>query len=1080
MTDIRTTVLARPYQLLLLDRVQEPGQPGHGLWGYSHEHFCIWRNVMPPRTRAVATTYFAASAISRIHRLADRSVPDCFKTEVKDGLNALLKTELTFRYAAFAKYTYEALNLDVPEKLRTIKLPVTFEDHESWHVGAIAAGLKETARCEPQLCLSLLEQLRRELAPSDRVSVKIGLHSWLGARHLVQGLCQEHELPPLPDHIMRQTAAPADVALRCGIVASHESKSGWADLIAADSDYDGYRNLRFFSSFAAHLLLRLDLTAEDAARIVDTGTQILEHTPQPHRLLVSRELSSALGRRAARDAHRSGHLAVSRTVLVVGNHSQPMGAHARDATAEAWKRFRNIRPRFETDNGFARSPNFQGKLLEALADETENVSAIISVQPSQDARALRDFLHAHNVPSLLFLVVASRDDLLDRQPLRNASQSPVRVIRLPNNRVQARKISEVVGNAAKVLIVLENIVDGYVKDLAHSLNQICPSEDSRFEYVTLIGTQFTTVKPTRTDRDQVPGWSPTYASTSSPTHLDGYTVVYIGYPRGLRHLVTLWNETRPQKVIASDGCAGARFDHDVTVTRIQSRIREEVGQLVEALDHVDGDAIAERLAPSHLGGKVMDYLQREHPDRFVFVGNENTSAAYQEETLERTTPPSRGGGKRPYLDWAFIAQYNTENVPDSDWTKELRAAYENVATLLENTSRGETPRAEKVVLFHNTTAALQRLLISLTRASGDQSPGSVLTTDIEYAGTLFALRDNWRDRVFVVPIADLLIQSGPFPIDELRNRFSKAFTLVKPRLILLSHVDRVTGFVMPITTIVRDLERLAPSRSSFHVAVDGAQGVGNANMQDLADKIDFYVGCTHKWLGSEPTLGFLYSAGPRYDMRDPAQSYYLGATTGGAGNLRALHSFNERYKEWWAHDAPVPADEGASTSVITALKSAFSKPADGQVAQHHSAGVEEPTAESRGKVIEIVGDEWDRGDDDANYDAEARRDRQASYRSSIITLRSADDKRMDILYKRLSEKGYETTHIVEHPFYEFSPDWPKEFLVLHFAGDSIEPVPLSEGFVDPHPAGGYLRLCVHPKSPPCASEIDELIEYLTE
>jgi hypothetical protein len=213
-------------------------------------------------------------------------------------------------------------------------------------------------------------------------------------------------------------------------------------------------------------------------------------------------------------------------------------------------------------------------------------------------------------------------------------------------------------------------------------------------------------------------------------------------------------------------------------------------------------------------------------------------------------------------------------------------------------------------------------------------------------------------------VPDLLLKPVRFDEEILRKRFHQALAIVKPHVVLMSHVEPATGFVMPVAKLVKDMELVAPRRDDFFILIDDAQGGGNVPTNDVPTAADFYVGCTQKWLGGDPTPGFLYSRKPQFDMRDPAQSYYLGATTGGAGNLNALASFNSVCDLW----RKAPRFEYAARLIKTCRRDALG--------------------------IDIVGRDW--GTD---------------YRSSIVTFRSAD-LTVSAVEENLRAKGYEVTVIV--------------------------------------------------------------------
>lgn len=224
------------------------------------------------------------------------------------------------------------------------------------------------------------------------------------------------------------------------------------------------------------------------------------------------------------------------------------------------------------------------------------------------------------------------------------------------------------------------------------------------------------------------------------------------------------------------------------------------------------------------------------------------------------------------------------------WNDALRNARARLGQLL-----GVDPG--DVCLFHNTTSALQRVLWRLNKELRPRSGHALLTTDLEFPGTLSAARDYWDGPIVIAEVARLAWEGRSSAVTEVLR---EAINRFEPRVFCVSHVARAFGYQFEATTLRMARELL----SDAVLVIDGAQAVGNivVNAETLRE-VDFYIGCTHKWLCGPPTLGFAV-ASPKWQIGDPAQSYSGSAESAGAGNLdtlratcAALHEFEDHPDE---------------------------------------------------------------------------------------------------------------------------------------------------------------------------------------
>src|SRR5580698_6202617 len=146
----------------------------------------------------------------------------------------------------------------------------------------------------------------------------------------------------------------------------------------------------------------------------------------------------------------------------------------------------------------------------------------------------------------------------------------------------------------------------------------------------------------------------------------------------------------------------------------------------------------------------------------------------------------------------------------------------------------------------NATTGINTVLRSLKFKPGDE----LLVTNHEYNATRNALdfaAKNFGARVMVARL--------PFPFhkrDELMEAVLKQVTS-RTRLAVLDHVTSQTGVVMPIQSLVEEL-----NRCGVEVLVDGAHAPGMVplNLNQLGAA--YYTGNCHKWLCAPKGVAFLH------------------------------------------------------------------------------------------------------------------------------------------------------------------------------------------------------------------------------
>lgn len=154
--------------------------------------------------------------------------------------------------------------------------------------------------------------------------------------------------------------------------------------------------------------------------------------------------------------------------------------------------------------------------------------------------------------------------------------------------------------------------------------------------------------------------------------------------------------------------------------------------------------------------------------------------------------------------------------------------------------------APSVALTDNVTNAMSYIAMGLNLKAGDE----VLTTNQEHGGG----RSSWivRSRREGILYREMTL---PKPIrneDEVLTIIRKS---IRPetRVLMLSHIITGSGAILPVKEICAEV------RSKGIITVlDGAQTIGQINVDVRDIGCDAYVGCFHKWIGAPPGTGFMW------------------------------------------------------------------------------------------------------------------------------------------------------------------------------------------------------------------------------
>jgi isopenicillin-N epimerase len=212
-------------------------------------------------------------------------------------------------------------------------------------------------------------------------------------------------------------------------------------------------------------------------------------------------------------------------------------------------------------------------------------------------------------------------------------------------------------------------------------------------------------------------------------------------------------------------------------------------------------------------------------------------------TVTYLTHGTYGACPRPVLEYQRLLLAELEANPIRFLTRELEgrldAARTAVAAFLNADPAG-------LVSVPNATTGVATVLGSLRLRPGDE----LLTDDHEYNATLNALEtvaERARARVVRVSI--------PLPIRHAEEVVEAILAGVTPRTRLahISHVTSPSGIVLPIESLVRELDRLG-----VDTLVDAAHAPGMVPIDLEGLGAAYWTGNGHKWLCAPKGSGVLH------------------------------------------------------------------------------------------------------------------------------------------------------------------------------------------------------------------------------
>lgn len=184
--------------------------------------------------------------------------------------------------------------------------------------------------------------------------------------------------------------------------------------------------------------------------------------------------------------------------------------------------------------------------------------------------------------------------------------------------------------------------------------------------------------------------------------------------------------------------------------------------------------------------------------------------------------------------------------------------------------------ADEVLLTRSTTNAMNIAALGIDLARGDR----VLTTDLEHTGG----SAGWKhlEKRNGIGIDRVTLPPEYHDAKGIVDRFAAGIKK-DTKVISFSHVIYSTGLKMP----VREIVALARSKNILTI-IDGAQAVGNIEVDVKSIGCDAYAAPGHKWLMAPKGTGFLYVNKDAFSKIQPMEwtdgkTYVAGST--GMGSL---------------------------------------------------------------------------------------------------------------------------------------------------------------------------------------------------
>ena len=173
--------------------------------------------------------------------------------------------------------------------------------------------------------------------------------------------------------------------------------------------------------------------------------------------------------------------------------------------------------------------------------------------------------------------------------------------------------------------------------------------------------------------------------------------------------------------------------------------------------------------------------------------------------------------------------------------------YQRLDSLRAVVARFVNASAPEIALTQNATMGMNFLANGLDLREGDE----VVSTDQEHGGGISPWRQLAKRRGIV--LKELTLEPALAESPEAVIRLFGAAMTPRTRVVMFSHITSGLGAVLP----ARELCAMARDRGALAL-VDGAQAVGQIQVDVRALGCDAYVGSPHKWMMAPKGTGFMY------------------------------------------------------------------------------------------------------------------------------------------------------------------------------------------------------------------------------
>ncbi len=153
---------------------------------------------------------------------------------------------------------------------------------------------------------------------------------------------------------------------------------------------------------------------------------------------------------------------------------------------------------------------------------------------------------------------------------------------------------------------------------------------------------------------------------------------------------------------------------------------------------------------------------------------------------------------------------------------------------------------QEIVLTRNTTEGLSMVCQVLPLKPGDE----IVTTTLEHGGGEVGLEYLVKTRG--AKLKKVALPLPPESKEEIIRLIEQSLTPAT-KLLMLSHVNTITGLLMPLA----EISSVARARGIF-LLIDGAQAPGLIPVDVKSIGADAYASSGHKWLLGPKETGFLY------------------------------------------------------------------------------------------------------------------------------------------------------------------------------------------------------------------------------